>query len=113
MASVALVPDSVLRERREWACSCEGVRRGKERSLQAALTAVRCSHRIASSICLGVTPYSEARSGTDSRALNLEEMTAVTMPVPAITGLCKPSAGLIRISLGSFGVRSMPHGESL
>src|SRR5271165_655775 len=97
-------------ERREWVCSYEGFRRGKERSLQAATAAVRCSHRIASSICFGEMPYSEARSGTDSRALNLEETTAVEMPVPAITGLPKPTAGLIRISLGSFAVRSMTNG---
>jgi hypothetical protein len=88
MVPVALVPDSVLGENVENGLAVViGFRRGKGRSLQAVLLAVRCcSHRIASSICFGVTPYSEARSGTHSRALNLEETTAVEMPVPAITG---------------------------
>ena len=43
----------------------------------------------------------------DSRALNREATTAVEIPVPAITGLPKPTAGLIWISLGSFCVLSM------
>jgi hypothetical protein len=80
---------------------------------QAATAAVLCSQPIASSISRGLRPYSEARSSIDSRALNLEATTAVEMPVPAITGFPKPTAGLIWISLGSFCVLSMTNGYSL
>jgi hypothetical protein len=74
---------------------------------QAATATVLCSQRIASSICRGLRPHSEARSSMDSRALNLEATTEVEMPVPAITGLPKPTAGLIWISLGPFCVLSI------
>jgi hypothetical protein len=49
----------------------------------------------------------------DSRALNLEATTAVEMPVPAITGLPNPTAGLIWISQGLFCVLSMTNGVDL
>jgi hypothetical protein len=42
--------------------------------------------------------------------LNLEATTAVEMPVPAITGLPKPTTGVIWTSFGSFRVRSITNG---
>ena len=79
---------------------------GRKRNMHKDLV----SHRIASSICFSLRPYSWARSGTDSLALNRDAITAVDIPVPAITGLPNPIEGLITMYLGSSALRSRTNG---
>ena len=53
----------------------------------------------------GVQPYSSANAVIDSRALKRDAIIAVEIPIPAITGLPKPTMGLISMILGSEETR--------
>jgi hypothetical protein len=80
----------------------------KYRTKHQAATAL-VSQRIASSIFSSSRPYSFAKSGIDSRALNREAITAVQIPVPARTGFRKSRAGLT-INFGSAALLSRTKG---